>query len=132
MNEDKAKYRGTPEYLLVYDALTKAAKERGFITYTWIAKTMGLPPRGHHMSREVGQMLFEIAQEERKAGRPMLSALARNATGGMGPGFFALARDVGKLQDEDEAAFLAAEQEAVYTAWSSEQHPRDAAPGGKR
>jgi len=122
MNEVKARYRGRPEYLLVYAALIEAAKERDFITYSWVAQTMGLPPRGNYMSREVGQLLGEITQEEHDKGRPMLSALARNATGGIGPGFFALARDLGRMQaDDDKAAFLAAETEAVYSAWSPEQ-----------
>ena len=116
------KYRGTPEYLLIYAALMKAATGRGLITYQDVARTMGLPPRGHHMSREVGQLLGEIAQEEHEKGRPMLSALACSASGGVGAGFFSLARDLGRMQaDDDKALFLAVEKEAVYSAWSPEQ-----------
>jgi len=115
------KYRGTPEYLLIYEALKKAARERGLLTYSEVARTMGLPPSGHHMSREVGQLLGEISQTEHEQGRPMLSALVCSTSGGVGAGFFRLARDLSKLREgEDKAVFLAAEKEAVYSAWSRE------------
>jgi len=48
----------------------------------------------------------------------MLSAVAVGVNGSPGSGFFALARDLGRLgTDEDEAAFWQAEREAAYAAW---------------
>jgi hypothetical protein len=48
----------------------------------------------------------------------MLSAVAVSVSGKPGPGFFGLARELGKLRDgEDEHAFWEAECERVYSAW---------------
>ena len=72
------------------------------------------------MAAEVGQMLGEISQDELDHGRPMLSAIVVGVRGSPGPGFFDLARECGKLQDdsrEREQRFWADEKEAVYTAW---------------
>ena len=73
----KAKYRGTKEFLLAYMKLITAAQYRGVVYYTDIAKILGIEKPGHHMGREVGQLLGEISENEHQAGRPMLSAVAR-------------------------------------------------------
>ncbi|MFQ5401031.1 MAG: hypothetical protein ACE5E7_15710 [Anaerolineae bacterium] len=39
----------------------------------------------------------EIAADEMKRGRPLLSAVAVGVSGQPGPGFFALARQLGRL-----------------------------------
>ena len=94
------KYRGTKEHCLVYRELITAARYRGTITYQEIAAIMDLPMVGSHMGREVGHLLGAISEDEHVQGRPMLSAVAVGVSGQPGDGFFALARELGKLQDD--------------------------------
>jgi hypothetical protein len=91
------KYVGSKEYLLAYAEMIRAAQYRGVTTYQHIAAIVGLPPQGSHMGKEVGQLLGEISQAEERAGRPMLSAVVVSTEGSPGPGFYALARELGKL-----------------------------------
>jgi len=112
------KYRGTPQYFRVMSELVRAAEHRGVTTYQDLAVIMGLPQSGSHMGKETGQILGEIAEDEVLAGRPMLSALAVGVGGKPGPGFFSLARDLGRLTPEaDEQAFWQSEKEAGYESW---------------
>lgn len=114
------KYRGTKEYLLVYCELINAARHRGTVTYQEIAEIMGLPMRGSYMGKETGYILGEISEDEHKHGRPMLSAVATGVSGLPGPGFFNLARDLGKLHSnklEDERGFWEKEKVATYAVW---------------
>ena len=118
------KYRGSKEYYLVRDEMIQAARNGSTIIYRVIADIMGLPPTGHHMAKEVGQMSGEISEDEHIQGRPMLSAVAISAVRRMpGPGFFGLARDMGKLQgssEQDERHFWDAEKAAVYAIWQGD------------
>lgn len=116
----KNKYRGKKEYLLVHAAIQTAAKYRGSITYQNVAKIMGLPQQGNHMGSEVGYILGEISDEEVTNGRPMLSAIVVNAKGQVGPGFFILARKLGRLKNENEQDFLEKEQKLVYKTWRND------------
>jgi hypothetical protein len=73
------------------------------------------------MARQVGQVLGEISENEHRAGRPMLSAIAVNEAGVPGEGFFKLARRLGKLATQDaraEEQFLNSERNAVYATWA--------------
>lgn len=90
------KYGGTKEILLVYVKLITAAQYRRTVFYQQVAKILSIDQAGHHMAREVGQVLGEISQAEHAAGRPMLSALAIASKGYPGEGFFNLARSLGK------------------------------------
>lgn len=114
------KYRGTREYLLVYSELIRAAQYRGTVTYQHIAQIMGLPLKGSYMGSQVGWILGEISDDEQQRGRPMLSAVAVGVSGKPGSGFFALARQLGKLgkgTKEDDHAFWLKEREVVYKMW---------------
>lgn len=114
------RYRGKKEYYLVYSELITAARYRGTITYQEIAKIMGLPMKGSYMGREIGHLLGEISEDEYNSGRPMLSAIAVNVQGYAGPGFFTLARELGKLKEESseaESKFWEEENHAVYDTW---------------
>lgn len=117
----KDKYRGTREYALVHAELITAARYRGTVTYQEVAQVMGLPLRGSHMAREVGQMLGSISEDEAASGRPMLSAIAVGVSGRPGDGFFGFARDLGKLKGEareEEQRFWEGERAAVYETWA--------------
>lgn len=117
MSATEGKYRGTKEYALIYCELITAAKYRGTVTYQEIAKIMGIPLSGNNMSRLVGQILGEISEDEVAKGRPMLSAIAVGVNGHPGPGFYSLARTLGRLSDQAEADFWEAERKAVYETW---------------
>ena len=114
----KDKYRGTTTYFRVLADLVRAAEHRGVTTYQDLAVIMGLPTRGTNMGAQTGQALGEISEDEVRAGRPMLSAVAVNVNGKAGPGFFGLARDLGRLSaGDDEEAFWRRELEAAYETW---------------
>ena len=118
MNLVDTKYRGTTNYVHVLAELVRAAQYRGTTTYQDSAVIMGLPMKGSRMALETGKVLGEIAEDEVKASRPMLSAVAVSVKGKAGPGFFGLARRLGKLKDnQDQDAFWRSELEAVYSAW---------------
>ncbi len=114
----KSKYRGTTEYVHVLGEFVRAAQYGGLTTYQDVAVIMGLPLRGSHMGREMGQMLGEIAEDEVQAGRPMLSAVVVGVNGKPGPGFFSLAKELGKMAEgDDQPSFWQKEREAAYAAW---------------
>lgn len=116
----KDKYRGTPLYHLVHAELVTAAQYRGTVTYQELAQIMGLPVVGSYMGSEVGIILGEISEDEANNGRPMLSAVAVSKSGHAGPGFFTLARDLGRLtgtSPEDEMAYWETERQQAYATW---------------
>jgi len=117
------KYRGSKVYLLTYCELIAAARRRGTVTYQEIAKIVGLPLSGSYMGKEVGYLIGEISEDEHVNGRPMLSAIVVSKQGKPGSGFFALARELGILQDdtpEGEQRFWEKEKTAVYATWQTE------------
>lgn len=123
MSAESYKSKKNKVYLLVYCELINAARYRGTTTYQAIAQIMGLPLKGGHMAGEVGKILYEIVKDELDNKRPMLSAVAVGVNGLPGPGFFVLARDLGKLQDvseDEQRQFWEKEKEAVYAAWKRE------------
>ena len=111
-------YRGTKEYTLIFVELITAAKYRGTITYQEIAKIIGLPLQGNLMGSRIGSLLGEISEDEVTHGRPMLSSVAVNTQRLPGPGFFALAKQLGKIRvGDDEKKFWQAECKSVYDTW---------------
>ena len=79
---------------------------------------MGLPVSGSYMGSATGQILGEISEDEVRAGRPMLSAVAVGVSGKPGPGFYTLAHQLGFLATADEdLEFWNRERDAVYRAW---------------
>ncbi|MBM3188789.1 MAG: hypothetical protein FJZ90_08725 [Chloroflexi bacterium] len=123
MEPGSGKHRGSKDYLRVYCELIQAARYRGTVTYQEIAQMLGLPPKGSYMGARIGQILGEISEDEVRNGRPMLSALAVNVSGAPGPGFYALARELGRLDTEDKEAerrFWEQERQAVYETWRTE------------
>ena len=117
------KYRGSKEHFLVYCELIRAARHRGTVTYQEIAEIMGLLLTGARMGAEIGHMIGAISVDEHGYGRPMLSAIAVSVKGLPGPGFFNLARELGKLQDdseESERRFWEEEKKEVYATWQKD------------
>ena len=115
-----SQYRGTREFLLVYCALIRAARARTLLHYKDVATLIRVPQAGHHMARQVGQVLGEISEDEHRLNRPMLSVVAVNEAGYPGDGFFKLARRLGRLPHDgaDEQAFLETERKRVYDTWA--------------
>ncbi len=118
------RYRGTTDYIRVLAELVHAAEYRGVTTYQDLAVIMGLPLVGAYMGRETGHILGEISEDEVVAARPMLSAVAVSVSGKAGPGFFALARDLGRFSGDpaDEENFWRQELQAVYATWKRPLH----------
>ena len=118
MSATPDKYRGTITYARVLGELVRAAEYRGVTTYQDIAIIMKLPQRGAYMGAQIGHILGEISEDEFQANRPMLSAVAVNVQGKPGPGFFTLARELGRpCREGEEQAFWAAERDATYATW---------------
>jgi hypothetical protein len=116
------KYRGTKHFLLVYARLISAAQKREVVYYEEVARLVSIDQPGHHMAREVGQVLGEISEDETRAGRPMLSAIAIATKGHPGEGFFNLATRLKKYSGSstaDEMAFWRGERDAVYKEWAA-------------
>jgi len=113
-----SKYRGTTVYFHVLAELVRAAQHRGVTTYQDIAIIMGLPTTGNLMGKETGHILGEISEDEVKQGRAMLSSVAVGVTGKPGPGFYALAVQMGLMKpEEDKENFWGRQREAAYKAW---------------
>ncbi len=113
-------YRGSKEYQLVLAELITASKYRGTVTYQEVAKLLGWPLTGQYMGTEIGRLLGEISEDEVEHGKPMLSAIVTTREGIPGPGFFELARRLGRLssnQKDDELAFWKKECQNVYHEW---------------
>ncbi len=114
------RYRGKKEYLIAISELINAARYGGTTTYQEIALIAGLPLRGAYMGKEVGHLLGEITEDEVARERPMLSAVVVDVKGKVGPGFFTLAKQLGKLTDESEEGkrkFHEQELKTCYDTW---------------
>jgi hypothetical protein len=117
------KYRGTVVYDKVKAELITAARYRGVITYEDVAALMGIFTLGAHLGKETGQVLGDISEDEHRAGRPMLSALAVSVNGKPGPGFAGLALDLGLIASEaDWERFWRKQCEEVYKLWATERN----------
>lgn len=70
------------------------------------------------MGAATGYLLGEIAEDEVRSGRPMLSAVAVGVSGKAGPGFYGLAKQL-QLVDSDhqDLEFWAQQRDAAYDAW---------------
>lgn len=121
-----SKYKGTTELHLIYAELIQAARYRGQTTYQRIAQIGGLPMSGNAMSSATGQILGLIVDQEIAEGRPMLSAVCVGVSGKPGEGFYALAKQLNRFQDDSKEAreaFWLGELEAVYDAWAVKFKP---------
>jgi hypothetical protein len=104
-------------YRVIYDRLIVAARQRSRVFHSEVRGLLealpGDPP-------EVDRVLAQIAADEHRYGRPLLTAIV--VTGKSIPGniFFSSARDLGVLTSTDpaeEMRFWMAEEARVYDAW---------------
>lgn len=106
------------EYYIVYGILIYAAQHQGFTTYQEIAQAIGLPTAGSYMGSQVGELLGTISENEKKQGRPMLSAIAIGIGGKPGSGFIPWAKELGYFKEsDDEQTFWENECQKVYDEW---------------
>jgi hypothetical protein len=116
------RYRGSKRYLLALSEIVAAARLGRTLTYGDLAEVTAFPRTGTNMGVELGHLLGEICEDEHKQGRPLLSAIVVTQKGVPGPGFFKLARHLGRLSGsspEAEAAFWMAERDAVHKTWAT-------------
>jgi hypothetical protein len=103
----------------VIGILQARARGRSTITYSDLSlqlRIIAIPYNDPAMAA----MLDEISTEEFRAGRGMLSVIVvhKYADKQPGPGFFKLAKSLGR-KVEDKTAFWVAELNAVYGYWSN-------------
>jgi hypothetical protein len=100
---------------MIRSALVSRAKSRSMMTYTEVARLVGVEPHDPRLSSWLG----EISREEDAAGRGMLSAIVVHKAGDMEPGwgFFEFAAGLGR-DVHDTTAFWVEEVKRVYRAWS--------------
>jgi hypothetical protein len=114
-------YRGTKEYFLVHSELVTAARFLGMISSIDVARLMGLTNYGGDLAGAVGQILREIAEDEVKNGRPMLSAVVvMSQSGQPTANFYGVAKDLGLLQDDSPSGqddFWKHTREKLYETW---------------
>jgi hypothetical protein len=108
----------------VYHALVNAARQRSRVFHAEVRGLLESMPGDPRLRPEVDEVLAQIASDEHRAGRPMLTALV--VTGKSIPGniFFSWARDLGVLASTDpaeEMRFWMAEEARVYDTWAVEQ-----------
>ncbi len=119
MIRDEFKEIDTVEYFF-YSELINAARHRGTVTYQELAHVVGLPIRGNHMAKQIGNLLGAVSFNEVENGRPMLSAIGVNVKSYAGEGFFNLARQLGLLNSDypaDEADFWKSQVDQIYEIW---------------
>src|SRR5262245_24215279 len=110
----------TPGYQLIYDRLLAAARQRSRVLHNEVRGILESLPGDPANQPGADDILTQIAADEHRAGRPLLTALL--VTGKSIPGnvFFASARDLGALSSTDpaeEMRFWRAEEARVYAAW---------------
>jgi hypothetical protein len=108
----------SPGYQVIYDRLISAARQRSRVFHS---EVRGLLDSASDTPPEVDEVLTQIASEEHRAGRPLLTALV--VTGKSIPGniFFSSARQLGLLTSTDpgeEMRFWMAEEARVYETWA--------------
>jgi hypothetical protein len=114
----ETKWVQSKQYFIAYSILIDAAQHQGFATYQEIAQAIGLPTAGNYMGSQIGELLGDISANEKKQGRPMLSAICVGTNGKPGGGFLPWAKVLGYFKDgDDEQIFWKSECKKIYEAW---------------
>ena len=100
--------------------LKAAAREGQILYYGELGRSLGLDMDDQLQRHHLATLLGEISKAEVVEGRPMLSCLVVQRDGGApGPGFYNLARDLGVVEDgEDADAFAFRQMRATWAEWS--------------
>lgn len=103
----------------VYEELKRVARRQEITTYSAIAPLAGLDMDSPADRDEIRKILGKISTYEHQHGRPMLTAIVVHKHDNIpGPGFFELARQLGRLRDgDDELVFFCHEVARVHAAW---------------
>jgi hypothetical protein len=120
MTTDRATYRGTREYQVMYDKLVRAARNGGQVFHAEVTEILAESSAEGPTNEEITRLLREIAEDEHRAGRPLLTALVLTGKGIPGNVFFATARTLSELASADpaeEMKFWMAEKAKVYETW---------------
>ena len=114
----ESKWDQSKEYFIAYSILINAARHQGLTTYQEVAQAIGLPTSGNYMSSQIGGLLGTVSANEKKQGRPMLSAVAVGISGKPGQGFITWAKKLGFLREsDDEQTFWENECKKIYEEW---------------
>lgn len=104
----------------IYEELLNVAKGRRVTYYSDIAPLAGLDMNSEVDRIRIAQILGEISKEERRAGRPLLSAVVvlkdQNVPG---RGFFDLASSLGLYDGRDDVSYWTQELRSVHQYWST-------------
>jgi hypothetical protein len=102
-------------------ALIEVAKHRGRIAYSELTAKIGAIAFEHDDAR-YWHLLGEISVDEMKLKRGMLSAIVVHKVGDMrpGPGFYELAKSLGKKVGEVDRFWLA-EFNRVHDVWANQR-----------
>jgi hypothetical protein len=108
----------------VYEVLKQVAHEERTVTYSEIARIVGLNMQSQLDRTELGHILGAIASYEHRQGRPLLSAVSVLSHDGYpSNGFFNLARELGRFSgstEMDRLSFFATELKAIYDYWKNQ------------
>jgi hypothetical protein len=108
----------------IYQTLTESARQGALVTYGELAPLAHLNLASPADRNTLSEMLGEISTYEHDHGRPMLSAIVVHAEDMQpGPGFFTLARELGRLHgssDQAELAFFAGEVKQLFACWKKQ------------
>ncbi|MDE0608417.1 MAG: hypothetical protein OXH77_00705 [Anaerolineaceae bacterium] len=107
----------------VRDALIRRACARRTISYSELARRVGLPPQRYVLMRQLPRLVEAINADEVSDGWPLLGALVvRKADGLPGAGFFRHARELGRLAPDAsraaERTFHERELQRIFSAWA--------------
>lgn len=111
----------TSAYRVIYERLVDAARQRSRVFHSEVRGLLDSQPGD---SWDVDEVFAQIAGDEHRAGRPLLTAIV--VTGKSIPGniFFSSARDLGVLSSSDpaeEMRFWMSEEARVYDTWAGEE-----------
>lgn len=109
------------EHPAVHGTLVEAARARGFVHYSELARMLGIDMDNPHFGAQVGRILGEISTDEVANGRPMLSAIVVSKDDMLpGKGFFKLGQELHQVQPgEDEVAFAIRQIRLVHEYWAT-------------
>ena len=102
--------------------LEDTAANEGLVTYSELARSLGLELDDGAQRRFLAVLLGELSRAEVQAGRPMLSSLVVQYEGGTpGSGFLELGRELGLVEPGEDADIFAFRQmRATWRHWKDE------------